>query len=453
MRLAIAGAGYQGAVEAYVTGNHLAADCCTTLADRLGGCAGMAGDDSTATEFATSYDEAATVAVEAAGELTFALSSLGHLAAASLHNHAWAETVTGPETPADRAVGVRPAAPPSSLGAGPSTLPGWAHPVLAVLEGVFWPTADTGRLRAAAATWRSAAVSVGLLAAHCSSAVAALEEEVSPEVPLAVAATEDLRGRIEALADHLSALGSACEAYAEQVDAKREEMLDLLEQLAWELGIGAVVTGAIDFFTAGAATPAAGAAGAARLAAASARVRSILESLGTFSRGTASALRPVAAGVRDTRTYLSRLAAARRMEMTERGSFQLLRGRRPDGWLRIHEKPPGHTHLEHILRSDEQLLERLARKRHLPNASTFANQADAERAIDRLLTMRKAEVRRWLDEGGHGPLRLDGHLRDITGRTAWRDGRIADVHGLRIVLLGDSSMPEGFHILTAFPQP
>ena len=106
MRLAIAGAGYQGAVEAYVTGNHLAADCCTTLADRLGGCAGMAGDDSTATEFATSYDEAATVAVEAAGELTFALSSLGHLAAASLHNHAWAETVTGPETPADRAVGV-----------------------------------------------------------------------------------------------------------------------------------------------------------------------------------------------------------------------------------------------------------------------------------------------------------------------------------------------------------
>ena len=148
MRLAIAGAGYQGAVEAYVTGNHLAADCCTTLADRLGGCAGMAGDDSTATEFATSYDEAATVAVEAAGELTFALSSLGHLAAASLHNHAWAETVAGPETPADRAVGVRPAAPPSSLGAGPSTLPGWAHPLLAVLEGVFWPTADTGRLRA-----------------------------------------------------------------------------------------------------------------------------------------------------------------------------------------------------------------------------------------------------------------------------------------------------------------
>ena len=38
--LAVAGAGYQGAVEAYVTGNHLAADRCTALAEELASYAG-----------------------------------------------------------------------------------------------------------------------------------------------------------------------------------------------------------------------------------------------------------------------------------------------------------------------------------------------------------------------------------------------------------------------------
>ena len=453
MRLAVTGAGYQGAVEAYVTGNHLAADRCTALAEELASYAGMAGDDSTATEFASSYDEAATAAVEAVGELTFALASLGHLAAASLHNHAWAETVSGPPTPADRAVGVRPALPPTSLGAGPSSLPGWAHPVLSVLEGVFWPTADTGRLRAAAATWRSAAVSVGLLAAHCSSAVAALEDEVSPEVPLAVATTEDLRRRIEALADHLTALGSACDAYAEQVDAKRDEMLDLLEELAWELGIGAVVSGAITFFTGGSAAPAAGAAGAARVAAASARVRGILESLGALSRGTATTLRPIATTVRDSRAYLSRLAAARRMEMTERGSLRL--GREygfPRGWLQAHEHSGSHTLLKHVDRSDRELLARLADEPDLPNASTFTSRERAEHILSSFLEQRSQRISDWLSSDA-GRLRLDGHMHLVTGRTAWPNGHVDYVNGVRAILVRDPSMPQSYRIVTAFPQP
>ncbi len=321
MRIAVAGSGYQSAVRAFVTGNDLAARTAATLSDDLAGYAGMAGDDATAADFAAMYDEAAGEAVAALGELTFALASLGHLTEQTLHNHAWADTVSAPPTLADRAVGVRPAGPPSSLGADPGSLPHWATVVLDALEGVFWPNADTDRLRSAAARWRAATTSTGLLAAHCSTALAALEEEVSPEVPLAMAATADLRARCEALADQLGAIGTACESYADQVDAKRAEILDFLEEIAWELGIGAVVSGVLIAVTGGGATPVAGSAGAARVAAASARVRGILESLGVLTRGTATTLRPIAATARDTRAYLAQVARARRMAMTERGSM------------------------------------------------------------------------------------------------------------------------------------
>ena len=452
MRLAIEGTGYQSAVEAYVTGNLLAVDTCQSMSARLDGCAGMAGDDSAAADFAASYDEAAGAALEAIGELTFAFAALGHLTDASLRNLSWADTVSGPPTMADRSIGVRPATPPSALGADSSSLPGWANVVMDLLEGVFWPDADTDRLRSAGAAWRAAATSVGLLSAHCSTAVSALADEVSPEIPLAVAATEELRSRVDALADQLVAVGTACETYADHVDAKRAELLDLLHELAWELGIGAVVSGAVTFLTGGGAAGPAGAAGAARVAAASEEAGGILASLGALTRGTATTLRPVAGAVRDTRAYLSRLSAARRMEMTERGSMEMFGSSRPRHWLSAHEKPPGHTIAEPVGLSDARLLRRLVDDSRKMNASTYLSEARAERLIDRFLQSNHARVDAWLD-GSRKSLRLDGTMPTVTGRTAFRDGHFEYVSGIRVVLLRDPSMPEGFHILTSFPQP
>ncbi len=111
MRVEVLGSGYAGAVEALVSGNLLAADTCAALADRLQGYAGMAGDDSTAAEFAASYDEAAAEALAALADLVGAFGSLGHLAQASLANHHAAEVASGgflvaaPPTRADDSVG------------------------------------------------------------------------------------------------------------------------------------------------------------------------------------------------------------------------------------------------------------------------------------------------------------------------------------------------------------
>lgn len=452
MRLAVAGTGFRSAVEAYVTGNLLAVDTCRSLSARLDGCAGMAGDDSAAADFAASYDEAAAASMAALGDLTFALASLGHLTDASLRNLSWADTVTGPATMADRSVGVRPATPPSALGADSSSLPGWANVVLDLLEGVFWPDADTDRLRSSGAAWRAAATSVGLLSAHCSTAVAALADEVSPEIPLAVAATEELRSRVEALADQLVAVGTACEAYADHVDAKRAELLDLLHELAWELGIGAVVSGALTFLTGGGAAGPAGAAGAARVAAASEEAGGILASLGALTRGTATTLRPVAGTVRDTRAYLTRLAAARRMEMTERGSIRFGGSSNwRTGWLGRHEASGGHTLLKHVGKSDDELLRLVAgSKRRL--WSSFPNQRRAEQFIAHALARNEPRISAWL-AGGGDRLRLDEVLWTVTGRTASREGTLDIVSGIRVILVRDQSMPDGFRVLTAFPQP
>lgn len=462
MRLAVEGAGYRRASDAFVDGNQAAARVGVDLAGDLAAYAGMAGDDATATDFAASYDDAAAAAVEALAELVAGFASLARLADGSLRNHAaaerasvltgWAAQVVDPPAGAELCTVVHLPAPASALGSDSSSVPGWANAVLDLLEGVVWPDADTDRLRAAAATWRSAAGSVGALTGPCATALAELSLEVSPEIPLAVATTEDLRARIESLAEQLTALGAACDEHAAHVDAKRGEMLDLLEQLAWELGIGAVVSGALTLLTGGGAAPAAGAAGAARTAAASARLRGILESLALASRGTAATLRPVGTALRDTRAYLARLSAAR----TERGSANLasyvVRGRRRDNWLRLHEKPPGHTFREHVGKTDQELFDRLARRRRIPSSSSFSTEAEAEKHVSRLLDLRRSEIRAWLRSGDESK-RLDGILEAVTGRTAFRDGTVRDVHGIRVVLLRDDSMPEGFHILTSFPQP
>jgi Bacterial CdiA-CT RNAse A domain len=456
MRLAVDGRGYRSAVEAYVTGNLLAVDACRSLSTQLDGYAGMAGDDGVAADFAGSYDEAATESLAALGDLTSGLAALGHLTEASLHNLARADTVSGPGTLADRAMGMRPTPPPSALGGDSSSLPGWANVVLDLLEDVFWPDADTDRLRAAGAAWRAAARCAGLLSVHCSNAISELADEVSPEIPIAIATTEELRARTEALADQLVAVAAACETYADQVDAKRAEMLDLLHELAWELGLGAVASGFLEFVTGGGATPAIGAAGAARVAAASGKVRAILESLSVLTRGTAETLRPVTAAVRDTRAYLSRLAAARRMQMTERGSIDIgaYFGRDPfkPGFLDLHESKVCHTLKEHVGKSLDDLYARFAEKPWLTKAGTFMDQPTAEHAIERVFRKNEAAIRAWLDST-NGKRAFSADLHEVMGRVLIKDtGELVDATRARIVLIKDGSMPGGWRLLTAFPD-
>ena len=183
MRLVIDRAGYDTAAEAFASANHVAALQYVSLVGRLDSCAAMAGDDSTSTEFAAAYDEAAAEAVAAYADLVPAFANLGRLTERSGANHraanansiiAGAVVYDGRSLPEGDYASVLPATPPSSLGGDSPSLSSEANWILDHIQGFVWPNADTDRLRSAAQAWRTAAEGVEGLATQCDDAAAAL---------------------------------------------------------------------------------------------------------------------------------------------------------------------------------------------------------------------------------------------------------------------------------------
>ncbi len=90
--------------------------------------------------------------------------------------------------------------------------------------------------------------------------------------------------------------------------------------------------------------------------------------------------------------------------------------------------------------------------RDFPTLSSFASQANAEQMLSRFLSTKVDDIEAWLT--GHGRrLRLDGDLGSPTGISVTRAGDVFHVSGIRAILVRDPSMDDGFHVLTAFPQP
>ena len=417
MRLAISRQGYTSAVDALVSGNQFAAWSALRLCERLGGFAGMAGDDPTATEFASSYDAAAAASVEALESTVGALGALGRLVEASITNHAladrrstlpgWARSVVGPPTVADRAVGVLLPAPPSSLGADPGGPSGPAGMVLDLLQDVFWPNADTDRVRAAGACWTAASESVDLLTADCDSAVSALDGEQSPEIPIAIAVVSDVRGRIGDLSAQLAALGTACSEYADHVESKRSELLSLLEDLVVELGITAVLGGIGTFLSGGAAGGIATGVGATRLASAAGRARGILDSLRILAGGTALGVRPVAVTAGEVTAQTARINSARVL-LTEAGESGGA-GEGVHAWLARQANAGGHIWQRHVAKTNAELRSRLLSDPKITAASTFPDKATAHRAVSDLLRTERHSIDKWL-AGDGGTLPVQGTL-------------------------------------------
>lgn len=466
MRVAVSEQGYSSAVDELVVANQTSAHVVRTLADRLRGSGGMAGDDHTATEFAASYDEAAAASLDALESLVGAFGSLARLTEASLTNHAradadatlpaWARAVVGPRTAADGAVGVVVGSPPSSLGSDAAGPGGAVGVVLDHLADVFWPNADTERLRAVGTSWREAAGSVDLLVADCDRAGSHLAHERSPEVPLALASLDQLRAHLTDLAARLTGLGDACSDYADQVDAKREELRSLLEDVAWELGITAGLGLVLGLASGGAAAGLAGGAAGARLAAAGTKARGILESLRLLAAGPALRVRSAGTTAREVRTFTDKVNGARVMLTGSHGRVASTAGRklgewRP-GWLASHERGSSHTIARHVGKSDEFLTDRLVNNPRLPFASTFRDQAAAERWVERVMASQRPAIDRWLRSAQSRGTFTD-NFADVTGRSIARDGRVLEARRVRVALQRDPSMPEGFKVLTAFPEP
>ena len=473
--LQIDGGGFQTAATAYAEANQLTALAHHRLVAVLADCGGMAGDDTTSTDFATAYDTAATEAVASLADLTDAYAALGRLTHATLANHTHANThamravVAGatvydggplPDTdpdsgPAGGYVTVLPGTPPTARGTTSlPALPAKVDWILDHLQGFAWPTADPGRLRTAASAWRIAAHALTDVTDCCDSADRGLWHERSPEIPTALAATSQLKWHTHQIADQLTALATACDAYADAVEAKHTEILDLAHWLLEQLVEGILISLALGALTAGTGTAAGLTAVTARVATETPRFTALLDTLRALTAGYATTIRAARDALSTTRLNLLKYknaAVARSAAQGERGEMRLA-WTQEKGWLRSHEHSGSHTLTQHVERSDSDLMARFSRERRPPFASTFKDLPEAERIIGGVLRRRRGEIEDWLAHGGRR-LRLEHRGFRTTGRSMDPTGHARDVRGVRVILERDASMPDGFRILTAFPQP
>ncbi|KRF36961.1 RNase A-like domain-containing protein [Nocardioides sp. Soil805] len=454
MRIAVETGGFTSAADACRTGNQISALLCESLAGKLGGYAGMAGDDATSAEFATSYDDGARQALETLTELTHAFIGLGRLLTATGANHRDAEAASaavssysGGSLDEDDYVRVSPTPPQSCLGANPVSLGTVETWILDQVEGFVWPGADVDLLLDAATTWRRAGAAVADLDAHCDIAAGFIEHQVSPEVPLALSALADLRSLIGDTAGALIAVGTACEEYAAAVRETHERTRALLVEVGRMVVEGVAISAIVGGITGGLGAGAAGSAALARISAHAPRFHALLVSLRATGAATAGRLRTAREGLGVVRARVERFARVRVRD--ERGEMKL-----PGGWrtsLSGQDSVGGHIASKHVGKSAEELADR-ARTQGIKFASTFANEADAERVIASVLRSRAREVDEWL-ASGRGQLRIDALLGRPTGTSVNAAGDVHEVSGVRMILRRTDETESGYRIHTAFPQP
>ncbi|HWN66612.1 MAG TPA: RNase A-like domain-containing protein [Haliangium sp.] len=116
-----------------------------------------------------------------------------------------------------------------------------------------------------------------------------------------------------------------------------------------------------------------------------------------------------------------------------------------------HENAGGHTDEKHIGKSESWLRQRLAREPDLDAASSFRNEAVANRTQGAFVRRYHEQIDAWLASGEHifrGKIEM-GHP---IGIVVERSGRVAETSRALLILVRDSSA-HGWHFLTSFPVP
>ena len=283
--------------------NHGIIDDVSTLNATLGSGSGMAGHDTGGAAWSAQYDQAAQPLVQAGCDLGEAMGQSANLLNASLKNHDGADYGARLDTPPQYQVDgsdgdpdpnhwtetLSPAQLPSSAG-GVGGEPGWWHWIASHLEGLFWPDADTGKLRAIGQAWTTAGDAVGGWAPVVDSAKFEIQLEKSPEIADAVGALAELSTHTTDLADAYRQIGTACNDYAKHVDEHHSMIEDeLVSFIEWTAGIE-IVGGIISVFTLGAAEAPTQAVEGAEVANAASKVVRILKALVELAKTVAETI-------------------------------------------------------------------------------------------------------------------------------------------------------------------
>lgn len=331
MRLEIEVSAYDSAAEALLGGNTMVASAYGSLTSKLSGYSAMGGDDTSSEEFVAGYDRSAAEVVAAIGDLATAFGTLATITDSSGANHRDADAGSvyrdggaGAGAEAGAAAGVAPKevatyTPPSALGGDAGDMPEFWDVIVDHLQGWAWPSADTGRLREAAGTWRTMAGQLDQAPSYCRTASSQLAGQRSPEISLATTAIGDLSKAATDLAGACRDLADSCEEYAEKVDTTKDVVKGLLRDLAIEIGATAVVSGLASLVTFGGAAVVGGGVAVARAIACARKVIVALQGIRAI-RAIAVVARTVDKAT-DVRVVLRRFQSARNLRHKPTGKL------------------------------------------------------------------------------------------------------------------------------------
>ncbi|WP_444850864.1 WXG100-like domain-containing protein, partial [Mycobacterium sp. Marseille-P9652] len=208
----------------------------STLTATLSGCGGMAGDDPVGAALGHSYDGAAAKLVDAMVATRNGLCSIGDGVRMSAHNYSLADAMSnvgggGGPLPAPSVTGPLSAgSPPSAVGSGGGAPAGWGW--VAPYVGMIWPTADSGKLRAAATAWGAAGTQFALAEVlGTGGPINVVRGQRIPEGPAIDRAFTDAFTSTTSLTQQCQKIAAKLGEYAAKVDKVHAAILDLLARI------------------------------------------------------------------------------------------------------------------------------------------------------------------------------------------------------------------------------
>jgi hypothetical protein len=123
--------------------------------------------------------------------------------------------------------------------------------------------------------------------------------------------------------------------------------------------------------------------------------------------------------------------------------------------LSIDESRGGHTLARHVGRTDNQLLDRLAREPRISAASTYTDRATAETVVALALERERSRVEAWRGRSGSRPnlvLHVNAPRGLPVGRVMRRGSRQSVAATSALVVLRWDGGLQDFFVLTSYPE-
>ena len=102
---------------------------------------------------------------------------------------------------------------------------------------------------------------------------------------------------------------------------------------------------------------------------------------------------------------------------------------------------------------EEELAARLAKEPKIDAASSFTDKATAEKAVAETIDANKPKIADWLASDAKGKIDISQKMTEPIGISVLRDAPIAShASSVRVILVRDAAFPDGYRILTGYPE-